>query len=113
MKSNKSDAIFPIAVASKLVGLTPKMLRIYEKEGLFRPQRTPDTKKMRGRRLYSQNDVEYLSILRELISSGYNIKQLNSFYEFINSNVKNKHFKSKEEMLTNFYEFLTPKTKWI
>ena len=52
---------YMISVAAELVGMHPQTLRMYEKKGLVRPQRTPG-----GTRLYSEADLERLRIVQRL-----------------------------------------------
>jgi len=53
--------IYPIGVAAKLLDVHPRTLRIYELEGLVEPAH-------RGkRRLYSPNDIKWISCLRSMI----------------------------------------------
>jgi len=49
-----------ISVVSKMLGVHPQTLRLYEREGLVMPQRTKRT------RLYSQEDVERLAMIIRL-----------------------------------------------
>jgi MerR family transcriptional regulator/heat shock protein HspR len=53
--------IYPISVAAKLLDVHPRTLRIYEDEGLIKPERQGE------RRLYSQNDITWVGCLRSLI----------------------------------------------
>ncbi len=56
-----SCPVFPIGVAAKMLGVHPRTLRIYESEGLLRP-------KYHGpRRLFSQNDIQWVICLRSMI----------------------------------------------
>ena len=50
-----------ISVAAELVGMHPQTLRIYEKKGLVRPQRTAG-----NTRLYSEADLERLRLIQRL-----------------------------------------------
>ncbi len=53
--------IYPIGVAAQLLGVHPRTLRLYEKEGLIKPH-------YRGsRRFFSQSDLQWISCLRTLI----------------------------------------------
>ncbi len=54
-------AIYPISVAARLLAVHPRTLRIYEEEGLIKPERTGN------RRLYSANDLTWIGCLRRLI----------------------------------------------
>ena len=47
--------VYPISVASRLLNVHPRTLRIYEEEGLIKPERRGD------RRLYSQNDITWVA----------------------------------------------------
>lgn len=58
---SKDAAIYPIGVASKLLGVHPRTLRIYEDEGLIRPQCQGQ------RRMFSENDLQWISCLRSAI----------------------------------------------
>jgi len=53
--------IYPIGVAARLVGVHPRTLRIYEKEGLITPA------VVGSRRMFSENDVRWITCLRRLI----------------------------------------------
>jgi MerR family transcriptional regulator, heat shock protein HspR len=53
--------IYPIGVAAKLLDVHPRTLRIYEAEGLIRPDHQG------ARRLYSPNDIKWISCLRSMI----------------------------------------------
>ncbi len=57
----KDMPVYTIGVASELLGVHPRTLRIYEDEGLIKPFRKG------SRRLYSPNDVQWISCLRSLI----------------------------------------------
>lgn len=57
----KDLPIYPIGVAAKLLDVHPRTLRIYEDEGLIKPHRQS------ARRMYSQNDLQWLACLRSAI----------------------------------------------
>ncbi len=61
-------ALFAISVAAELAGLHPQTLRIYEREGLLEPQRSPG-----GTRRYSPADVDRLRQITELTADGLNL----------------------------------------
>lgn len=105
MEYDKNKPIFPISVASKMVGVTTKMLRIYEEQGLLTPKRTKDTAKIKGRRLYSYQDIEYISCLRELMQKGFSLDNLKAIYEFYQIS-KNKKIADKESFYFEFKKFL-------
>jgi MerR family transcriptional regulator, heat shock protein HspR len=60
--------LFSIAVAAELTGLHPQTLRIYEREGLLDPARSPG-----GTRRYSTGDIDRLQQIMTLTSDGLNI----------------------------------------
>jgi methanogenic corrinoid protein MtbC1 len=63
------DAAFPIQIAARLTGLSPYVIRIWEQRyRAVEPGRTP-TK----RRLFSQADLERLSLLRDATHAGHSI----------------------------------------
>lgn len=53
--------VYTIGVASEILDVHPRTLRIYEEEGLIKPHRKG------ARRLYSANDLQWVSCLRSLI----------------------------------------------
>ncbi len=57
----KDLPVYPIGVAAKLLNLHPRTLRIYEDEGLIKPERVGN------RRLYSANDITWVGCLRKMI----------------------------------------------
>ncbi len=60
--------LFMISVAAELAGMHPQTLRMYERRGLVRPQRTA-----KNTRRYSQRDVERLRRIQELTELGLNL----------------------------------------
>ena len=61
-------ALYPIGIVAELLGIHPRTLRIYEREGLIKPARRS------GKRYYSNNDLQWLKCLRKLIhEDGLNI----------------------------------------
>ena len=72
MQQLKADEPFyQINQAAKLIGITSDRLRTYEEEGLIKPYRTKNTKD--GKRLFSSNDIEWLTMIRDLIKLGVSI----------------------------------------
>ena len=63
MKYNKSDPLFTISIASKLTGLHPRTLMLYEKAGLVKPFRTKT-----DRRIYSQTNLNKIKFINYLTS---------------------------------------------
>lgn len=64
-----ADAHHPIKVVVRRTGLSAHVIRIWEKRyGAVRPQRTGT-----NRRLYSEEQIERLSLLRDVTSAGHSI----------------------------------------
>lgn len=66
--SDMDHGLFSISVAAELAGLHPQTLRIYEREGLLDPARSPG-----GTRRYSRNDISRLQEICTLASAGLNM----------------------------------------
>ncbi len=70
--SAESEKRHPIQVVSGRTGLTADVLRVWEKRyGVVEPARSPG-----GHRLYSDRDVERLSLLHRAISAGRRISRV-------------------------------------
>lgn len=65
---NMDQGLFSISVAAELAGLHPQTLRIYEREGLLDPARSPG-----GTRRYSRNDITRLHEICALTGEGLNM----------------------------------------
>lgn len=78
MQINKDKPFYPVSMAAEMLGISPDRLRAYEDAGLIKPHRVEVTSKKQkgGRRLYSQNDIEWVSLLRQLIGNGISIPAL-------------------------------------
>jgi MerR family transcriptional regulator/heat shock protein HspR len=61
-------ALYIISVAAELAGVHPQTLRIYERKGLVRPQRTSG-----NTRRYSEADIERLRAIQFLTEQGVNL----------------------------------------
>ena len=60
--------VYGISVASELSGIDPQTLRLYERRGLLTPARTDG-----GTRRFSDDDLERLQRINELVAQGINI----------------------------------------
>jgi len=60
-----------IGEVSRATGVSERMLRYYEQEGLLRPERTPA-----GYRDYSEADVRMVASIRELTASGLKLESI-------------------------------------
>ncbi|MCX6397378.1 MAG: MerR family transcriptional regulator [Propionibacteriales bacterium] len=65
--TDPTRGVFAISVAAELAGTTVQNLRAYERSGLVEPGRTDG-----GSRRYSQNDVDRLLSIREMLDAGLN-----------------------------------------
>ncbi len=63
-----SRGVFAISVAASMVSMEVQNLRVYERRGLLRPDRTSG-----GTRLYSHDDVQRLVRIRDLLAEGLNL----------------------------------------
>jgi MerR family transcriptional regulator/heat shock protein HspR len=66
--SSPNQAIYVISVAAELAGVHPQTLRVYERKGLLRPQRTAG-----NTRRYSERDIDRLRKIQELTQEGINL----------------------------------------
>jgi DNA-binding transcriptional MerR regulator len=62
------DGVYAISVAASMVSMEIQNLRVYERRGLLTPDRTAG-----GTRLYSDDDVERLERIRDLLADGLNL----------------------------------------
>ena len=60
--------MFAISVAADMVAMEIQNLRVYERHGLVDPDRTAG-----GTRRYSQDDIERLHRIRDLLAAGLNL----------------------------------------
>ena len=66
---DKMRPVFMISVAAELAEMHPQTLRMYERRGLIRPQRSS-----KSTRLYSMDDVERLRRIQQLVGeAGLNL----------------------------------------
>jgi DNA-binding transcriptional MerR regulator len=65
---DRRHALYAISVAAELSGTAIQNLRVYERRGLVSPDRTAG-----GTRRYSEEDVERLVRIRELLDAGLNL----------------------------------------
>jgi DNA-binding transcriptional MerR regulator len=66
--AGKDRGVFGISVAADLASMEIQNLRVYERRGLVSPDRTAG-----GTRLYSEDDVDRLVRIRELLGDGLNL----------------------------------------
>ena len=66
--ARSARGVYGISVASELSGIDPQTLRLYERRGLLTPARTDG-----GTRRYSDDDLDRLQRISELVTQGINI----------------------------------------
>jgi MerR family transcriptional regulator, light-induced transcriptional regulator len=67
------QALFTIGVLSRLTGINPGVLRIWERRyGIANPARSG----ARDKRMYSQNDVDRLALVKALVDGGHPVSSL-------------------------------------
>jgi MerR family transcriptional regulator, heat shock protein HspR len=66
--SRSARGVYGISVTSELSGVGPQTLRLYERRGLLTPSRTEG-----GTRRYSDDDLERLRRITELVDQGVNL----------------------------------------
>ena len=76
--SDLDHGLFSISVAAELAGLHPQTLRLYEREGLLTPVRSPG-----GTRRYSRNDISRLQQICTLSSDGLNMAGIRRVLELM------------------------------
>ena len=64
----RSEGVFAISVAAEMASMQIQNLRVYERRGLVAPDRTSG-----GTRLYSEDDVDRLRRIRDLLAAGLNL----------------------------------------
>jgi MerR family transcriptional regulator/heat shock protein HspR len=70
-------AVYVISVAAELAGVHPQTLRIYERKGLVRPQRTQGNS-----RRYSERDIRMLRAIQDLTQErGINLAGVKAIIE--------------------------------
>jgi len=65
---SRHRGVFAISVAAEMVAMQVQNLRVYERRGLLRPERTDG-----GTRLYSAADIDRLHRIRDLLAEGLNL----------------------------------------
>ncbi|MCK8826748.1 MerR family transcriptional regulator [Natroniella acetigena] len=65
---DSSTPLYSIGVVKEMTGLTGRQIRYYEESDLIKPARTEG-----NQRIYSQDDIERLNEIKELLDIGLNI----------------------------------------
>ena len=66
--AERDEGVFAISVAAEMASMQIQNLRVYERRGLVAPDRTSG-----GTRLYSEDDVDRLRRIRDLLAAGLNL----------------------------------------
>ena len=74
--AEKDRGVFGISVAADMASMEVQNLRVYERRGLVSPDRTAG-----GTRLYSEEDVDRLVRIRELLGDGLNLAGIGKVLE--------------------------------
>jgi MerR family transcriptional regulator/heat shock protein HspR len=99
--SRSSRGLYGISVTSELSGIDPPTLRLYERRGLLAPARTDG-----GTRRYSDNDLDRLQRITDLVAQGINIAGIlqilnlehrNTELESDNSRLKSENARLRSE----------------
>jgi MerR family transcriptional regulator, heat shock protein HspR len=77
------SGVYAISVAADLVGMAPQTLRLYEQRGLIEPARTEG-----GTRRYSQNDLDRLRRIGQLLGDGLNLAGIAAVLELEHANAR-------------------------
>lgn len=75
-----AEPTWTIGGASALVGLTTHTLRFYEQEGLFF---APVRRDAAGRRVFTQEEVEWLRVCTKLRSSGMPLPEIRRYAQLV------------------------------
>ena len=75
--------VYGISVAADLVGMAPQTLRLYEQRGLLEPARTEG-----GTRRYSENDLDRLRRIGQLLGDGLNLAGIAAVLDLENANAR-------------------------
>ena len=68
METDRNRGLYIISVAASLAEVHPQTLRLYERKGLLRPERTA-----KNRRRSSEADIQRLRRIQELTGQGLNL----------------------------------------
>ena len=96
--ARSARGVYGISVAAELTGIDPQSLRLYERRGLLTPARTDG-----GTRRYSDDDLDRLQQINELIAQGINIAGITQILHLQHRNSElesdNSHLQSENARL--------------
>ncbi len=83
---DEDTPLFTISVVARILGIHKQTLRIYDREGLVCPDRTPS-----NRRLYSEKDIKRLEYVSYLVhEKGVNISGAKIILKMLDSKIINQ-----------------------
>lgn len=75
--------MFAISIAADMTSMQIQNLRVYERRGLVAPDRTAG-----GTRLYSEDDIDRLHRIRDLLGAGLNLAGITAVLELEDENAQ-------------------------
>lgn len=82
-RARSALGVYGISVAAELSGMGQQTLRLYERLGLLTPARTKG-----GTRRYSDDDLERLQRIAELVTQGVNLAGVSRILDLENRNIQ-------------------------
>lgn len=82
-RPRSARGVYGISVTSELTGIDPQTLRLYERRGLLAPERTDG-----GTRRYSDDDLDRLARISDLVAQGVNIAGIAKILHLENRNTE-------------------------
>ena len=108
--ARSARGVYGISVASELTGIDPQTLRLYERRGLLAPARSDG-----GTRRYSDDDLDRLQRIGELVGEGINIAGIAQILHLEHRNTElesdNSHLKSENARLQSEEPITTRRTE--
>ena len=102
--SRSARGVYGISVAAELSGIGPQTLRLYERWGLLNPSRTAG-----GTRRYSDDDIEQLRRIAELVDQGINLAGIVQILDLQDKNSQLESDNSKLELRNAALEAVQPR----
>src|SRR5437588_9637730 len=90
LQRSRTDITVTISQAAKLLNISENQLRDWEKRGLIRPIRTPG-----GHRTYTPQELDRLTIIRELLDAGFTPYEMTHPSETIRSYLQNEEVRER------------------
>lgn len=81
--ASREVGVFAISIAADMTSMQIQNLRVYERRGLVSPDRTAG-----GTRLYSEDDIDRLHRIRDLLAAGLNLAGITAVLELEEENAR-------------------------